>query len=494
MMRRTVFLIMGLIEVIVAAVLVYLSFQVPGTADVDRSFASAAKVTDRAGRQVRLLRQQVQGLRRMELVELSHRLQTQTRSITTMLRGQSIDFDTVETMRDALGDVARGLTSFADTLDPARMGQLSSGLAQTAAFLDEKVVPAAKQAAHHLDQSAGNLREDARQLAALLKEAPPDLKAVREVYNSLGRFREGLDRMTSTLKLQHIDTMRDGFRGLESSLKTGSEQVEHLAGYTYPVVSFTGLRPEINQKSFWPEGSKIAEGMRKAAAGVTAAGKEMDAMAADLPTIRASVTESGLMVDKVREALGQALKHQDKIEPLLKEAPTHAARLTEELPKVGTDLARMLRDTDRLKDVAGALRQAQKGLDLAVARWPELQTTLGHMATALKLTHDQLDHAVRRRHEYEAAMNQTVQVADTFAALLPLITDQLDSRLDEEDHTLRELGQSLDEVGMALPSYAHTTSRLLQTGRLLAWLVAAIVGLHGAYLMLSARMGRRYSY
>ena len=38
-----------------------------------------------------------------------------------------------------------------------------------------------------------------------------------------------------------------------------------------------------------------------------------------------------------------------------------------------------------------------------------------------------------------------------------------------------------------------TMARLFQVGRLLAWLVAAIVCLHGTYLLLSARIGRRYS-
>src|SRR5260370_27676055 len=100
--------------------------------------------------------------------------------------------------------------------------------------------------------------------------------------------------------------------------------------------------------------------MRKAAAGATAAGKQMDGMAADLPEIRAALTESSAMVDKVREALGLALQNHGKVEPLLKEIPSHAARLADALPKLGGDLARILRDTQRLKEVAGALRQTQQ--------------------------------------------------------------------------------------------------------------------------------------
>src|SRR5262249_34213968 len=253
--------------------------------------------------------------------------------------------------------------------------------------------------------------------------------------------------------------MREGFRGLECSLTAGSEQVERLSSYTYPVVTFKGAKPEVSQRPFWPDGGKIAEGMRKAALGAVAAGKEMDQLAMDLPEIRDSLLESCHLVDKVRDALALALESQDKIEPLLKEVPNHAARLAEDLPKLSTDLSRMLRDTQRLKEVATALLQAQKGIDAAVAGWPELRTTLSRLAVVLRATHNQLDQAMQHRHEYEAAMQQTVQVADTFATLLPLITDQLDGRLGEEERTLTELADGLDEVGAALPNCAQTTVR-----------------------------------
>jgi hypothetical protein len=490
-MRRAVFVSFGALELVVAVVLIRLGSQIPTDGDVDQTFRSAGRVTNRAGTQVQLLRQQVQSIQRLELHRLTERLQKQTRSVTVSLGSQRVDFDTVSTLRDILGEVAIGLRGLSDTLDPVRFGKLGAGLGETAAFLEERVVPSAHGAAAHMERSTEALRKDAGELAVLLKDAPPDLKAVRGVYDSLGRFREGLERMSESLKLQRIDTMREGFAGLEDSLLTGSEQVERLASYTYPAVTFNGLKPSISQRSFWPEGSRIAQGMRKAAAGATAAAKEMDSMATDLPQIRASLYESCNVVDKVKEALQMALKHQDRIEPLLKEAPTHAARLTEELPRIGKDLAQMLRDTSKLKEVARALRQAQQGIDTVVSRWPELQTTLSRMATALHLTHNQLDQAIKHRHEYELAMQETVDVANAFATMLPLVTDQLDCRLADEDQTLAELGQSLNEVHKALPAYAAATTKLLQTGRLLAWLVAAIVGLHGVYLLFSARFGVR---
>ncbi|HLJ95708.1 MAG TPA: hypothetical protein VKU02_21205 [Gemmataceae bacterium] len=492
-MRRTVFRLLGVLELVVGGVLISLGCQLPSTADVEHSFQSAQRVTDRACIQAKLLHQQVQSLRRMELQQLSARLQKQTRAVTTMIRGQSVDFDTIRTMSDALAEVAVGLSNVADTLDPAAVGKLSAGLGDAANFIDQRMVPSAKQAADQIEESTASLREDAQRLSGLLKDAPPDMKSVRDVYDSLARFRGGLDKMNTLLKAQRLDTMREGFNGLETALSTGAAQVERLAGYTYPTLSFQGGRPVLQQRPFWPEGDEIATGMRKAAAGATAAGKEMDSMAADLPEIRAALGESSSLVDRVREGLGLALKNQSKVEPLLKEIPTHAARLADALPKLGSDLAHILRDTQRMKEAATALRQVQQGLDRTLARWPELRKTFARFASILAAAHDQLDHAVEHRDEYEAAMQQTVQLADSFVAILPLVTDQLDGRLDDEEHTLVDLGQSLEEVGGALPIYAQTAARLVQTGRILAWLVAGIVGLHGCYLMLSVRMGRRYS-
>ena len=58
-MRRPIFLALGLLELVVALVLLNLGCQLPRTEEVERSFQSAERVTDRAGTQVKLLRQQV---------------------------------------------------------------------------------------------------------------------------------------------------------------------------------------------------------------------------------------------------------------------------------------------------------------------------------------------------------------------------------------------------------------------------------------------------
>jgi hypothetical protein len=369
---------------------------------------------------------------------------------------------------------------------------LGEGLGETAAFL-ERVVPAAAKTADDLEAAMAALRADARGLAVLLRDAPLDLQAARSIHDGLARFGEGFDRLDKLLRAERLDAMREGFEGMETSLTAGAEQVERLSGYTYPAVTFNGLKPEVSQRPFWPEGETIAKGLRKAAAGVTAAGKEMHDVARGLPELRSSLQESRRVVDRTRNVLGAALRQQDKLDPLLKDLPAKAAALTERLPAVGGDLARVLRATRHLHEVADALRQAQRGIVAAGQRLPELRLTLTRSAVLLKAARTQLREVLRNRQQFETAQQQAVVLGESFAAMLPLLTDQLGGELEDQDQALDDLGRGIDEVGDLLPAYAQTVTRLLWTGRLLAWLVAAIIALHGAYLVIGIRLGRRYS-
>jgi uncharacterized phage infection (PIP) family protein YhgE len=492
-MRRVVFLVMGLLEVGVAVVLVAFAWQLPGRSDVDQTFDRAERVTGRTRNQVRLFRQQVHDLRRPELQDLGRQMQAQTKTVTGTLKAQTVDFDRLETVGDALGDVAGGLDGLGDALDGDSLGKMGQGLGATASYLDEQVAPTAGRAAKRLDDSTADLCADARNLSVLLRAAPPDLKATKEIHDGLLRFGEGLDKMQDLLKAERLTSMRDGFKGLETSLATGADQVDRLAGYHYPVVTMRGLKPEVEQRKFWPEGDKIADGMRKAADGAKAADAEMGALEADLPKLRSALEDSRRMTDKTREALAAALKQQDKLEGLLKSVPEHSARLAEELPKLTGDLSRILRETERLKEVAATLRQAQKGMDMAIARWPELKTNLSKTATLLRSTQGQLRQALERRQDYEAALKQSIVLAESFATLLPIYLESLDRQLEQQEEGLDDLGHGLDDVTGAMPEYARATNRLVDTARLLVWLVSAIVLLHGAYLLASVRLGKGYA-
>ncbi len=488
-MRRSVFLTLGMLELAVAVILVAVGWQLPGPAQVHEQLDRVCRVGQETEHQLKTLRGQLQVLRerRPQLHELALRLRQDMRTVTDQLRTQQIDYPTLTRVSDALGDVATGLDGLSETLDAEGVARVGMGLKTAADYLENQVAPAASEVAGRLDRATADMKADAERLSSLLRTAPLDLQAARDIYDSLGRFDGGLERLDAMLRLQRVDAMREGFKGLEDSLTTGAEQVERLSGYTYPAVRFEGLRPIVEAKQFWPEGERIAEGMRKAAKGATAAGAELEQVTKDLPKLRESLAESRNVATATRQALGKALQQQEKVEALLKDVPQHAARLAEELPRLGEALARVLRDTSGLRNVAGLLRQTHKAIDMAVARWPQLQRNLGRSAVLLRATQAQLHYVLEHRDEYETAMQRTLVVSRTFSAALPLLTEQLEADLQEQDRSLANLGDGVHEVTSALPAVDASAGRLVQTTRLLLILVSAVFALHGLSLVLGDR-------
>jgi methyl-accepting chemotaxis protein len=484
-MRRIVFLALGVLELLSAIVLVYFAWVVPGRREVEETASRAERVTRQTGAQVQRLRDQFQLLRerRPQMRSLALRLQGEMRVINDQLKTQTIDYRTVQTLSDALGDAASGLDGLSETLDPKGMEQFSAGLKATADFLEKQVGPAAAHAADDLDKTTKTLRSDAKRLSAVLRTAPPDLKAARDIHDSLRNFDQGLERMQQLLAIERVDTMREGFKGLEQSLNTGAEQVQRLSNYTYPLVRFIGWKPSVEYRPFWPEGDQIADGMRKASKGAAAATEELQLLSKDLPKLRQALEESRKAAGSTREALGAALKQQDKVESLLKSVPEHAACLTEQLPQLADSLSKILRDTSRLKEVGQLLRQTQKAIDNTMHRWPELRKNLGRSSVLLRNTQEQLNHVLTHRDEYEASLNHTLVLSRTISAALPLLTEQLEMELDDQERALTNLDESIDDVRESLPSYARSATNILQTTRLLLLLMAAIFVLHGGYLI-----------
>jgi hypothetical protein len=483
-MRLHITPILGLIEVGLAVVLFLLGLALPARDDVRRGFDGARRATSAAGGQVQSLRDQVAELRRSRLRQSADRLGVATRTISTALRATRLDFDSVRTIRDVTGRAAEGLDGIAGALDPGVLEGLGNGLGATADYLDREVVPAATRAADGLDASSGRLQAGVRQFARLVRQSPPDLKPLREVHDGLARFDEGLGSLQATLDPRRLAALRQAIEGAEGVVDEAARLAERAAGYSYPVVTLDGLKPRVSSRPFWPRGAEVGADMRKVAGGVIALEKEIGALADELPRIQVAVAEGRKSIAATRTTLAGALGRQTEVERLLAEMPEQAARLAEELPRLTGELSRAIRGAERLREVAVALRRTRTGLDLAQAKWPAVREGIAGSAALIRASRDQMDQALEHRREYEAAWAQIEGLAGDFAELLPALTEGLDTRLDREDRTLAEMAGGLEQASRALPAYAEAIGRCSAIGRLLAWLVATITGLHGSALLL----------
>jgi len=110
-------------------------------------------------------------------------------------------------------------------------------------------------------------------------------------------------------------------------------------------------------------------------------------------------------------------------------------------------------------------------------------------ATVLDQARAQLDTAAASRGEYEKAMESSTRVARSLAELLPAFTDQLDSRLGQQEASLEQMETGLVEVNKSLPVMETKTGELIQTATWLLYLVAGLVALHAGYVLLEPIRG-----
>jgi len=481
-MNRLFSTILGLLVLFAGTMLLVLSFVIPSPSEVDQTTRQAEEVTDRTSTQVKTMRDQVKTVRRNEMQVKAKELNDQLPQLTAMLRDRDVDYESLSAVNKSLGEMANGVEGVSATLDTEGIGQMKTGIGKTASYLDQKVVPSAERAAERLEKVTAGIKVDIERLTKLLNEASPDLKAAREVHDSLVRLNENVERLNLLIKEERLEAMREGFKGMEMSLNSGADQVAKLAKHTYPVVTFSGLRPNIENKPFWPEGDNIADGMRKGAKGLAEAGKEFDQLAKELPKIRESLEESRKISNKTREALAKAIKEQEELEPLLKRIPKHTAALADEMLTLTTELTKILRETAQLKEVAVSLRQTEKGMALAMEKWPQLKKGLTEAATVLRTTQKHLDRALANQKKYEQTMKQTLTITDLFAALLPGYIDQLEAHLREQEEGLNNLSASIDDVRATIPVWGQTTRRIVVVVHVCLWSFAAIMFLVGGYL------------
>jgi methyl-accepting chemotaxis protein len=482
-MRRAIFSVLGALELIAACVLVYLAFALPSTSEVGRGFDRVEDSTRKASNQVSLVRREIVAVRRPELQRLADRLQRQTQSVSRSIKSQRVNFATVVSLRDSLRQVSTGLDGIADTLDAANAEKLGRALGDTASYINDNLLPATTRTADQFDKLAMDLSKDAEALSKLLRESPLDLSSAREIRDSLARFDDGLEKTINLIDPKRLAAVKEGFAGMETALDTTAGEVDKLAGYKYPHVKVQGLKVEVVEKPFWTNGEQVAQGLRKATDGVRAAGKEMEAVSKEMPTIRAALEESRKVVNRTRKSLDQALSQQDKLEPLLRDIPGRTAKLAEDLPTLTRDFAKALRETQHVREIADGLKETQKAMKAATAKWPEFRSSIKQTANLLSTSAAQLDLVVNHRDEYESSVQQSTELVETFAELAPLLADQLMSQLGEQEASLWELESSLDNVGNMVPTFKRSAIDVLTVSRLLIWLAIAALGLHGTLLL-----------
>ncbi|WP_162658447.1 coiled-coil domain-containing protein [Tuwongella immobilis] len=462
--------LIGILGIAIAGLLVGFAVMLPRGEEIEKLVAPVSRFSQTSATQVRSLRDQLDEFRQSEWRELGERIGQQTGKLTEMLRKQSIDYDAIQALEQGLGGVSRSLGEWTQSLDTTQLTQLADAFRKTADYLEQNLGESGPKTAAALEKLADAFEIDAKRLSAFLTQSPPDLKAAREVYDALGRFESGLDAVETAVKFERFGEMREGLRGMESALGKTAEQVERIGRFSYPVVKFQGLKPDVQQQPFFPAAGEIAEGMNKSAKGINAAGEEMDKFATALPKLRDSLSASRAILGRTRETLGKALSQESAIESTLQRLPKQTAQISEQLPKIAREFASMLRKTEQFQKSAQSLRKTGDSLQTIADRWPTIREQIGQSAKALTVIRGQLQKLLNQRDTTDQNLQEVREIVGRFATLTPLAQQQFDARLSTQIESMEQFEALFTDVDREIAKTVNVLQRIswVATGLLVA--------------------------
>lgn len=200
-------------------------------------------------------------------------------------------------------------------------------------------------------------------------------------------------------------------------------------------------------------------------------------------TVRDAVGELASGLGELAEGLDPAAA--GRLGAGLGESATFLEGVANRTPPLVGPVPEQARAPDALvQDLAVTLRRAARTMEATATRWPELRAMLARLADLLRITHAELDTALTRQNDFEEVLRHTVWLAEGLATILPVVTDQLAAQLDHQDQSLADLGQSITDLGNVLPKYEDMVLRFIKTGRVLLWLVGALILVHAGSLKL----------
>ncbi len=484
-MRQGLALLTALLQMSVGISCVAVAFRLPRPEPARQTFDHLQQTIERTAHQVALFEQRLAAVGRADVATRVRQVRERSLAWEPWLREHSWDHQSLSQMRDTLSQISRGLSRWNETFDAEQIRTFASGLREGAQFLDENVIGSAEQSAEHIQSLAKMLSKDAESLSTLTRDLSNDWGTAEEVEKALGRLDEGLSRMGSMFEEKRVRAMRTGLAGLETSLDATAGQVEKLAGYKYPVVRFVGWRPEIDEKPFWPNGERIATGLRQATEGVRAAQTELETLSRDLPVIKDSLEQSRKTLSQTRSAVRLALSHRDKLEPLLRETPQRAATLATTLPKLAETLADSLRQTSRLREMTKGLQQAAAVLQKQADHWSQTRQNIQQIARGLEIRAEQLRRITDQPDEFDSVRRQIADLVTTLTDLLPLLTDVVGDSPRTDADNLEQLRGNLEHTAERIPDLRD---RAVDSLAALRWLFL----LGGALLFLNAVQKMRH--
>jgi hypothetical protein len=253
-MRRTIFVVLGVLEILSAAVLFAFVWQLPGPGDVHDRVGRVERLSRQTSSQVRKLRQQVHLLRdqQPQARQFAENVRVQLHNLSEQLQKQQIDYPAVQAVHDAFGMAAGTLDNLSvDRMAPEGFAQIGLALGVTAEFLDVMLVPdvarllrAGRDGLGEVLARGPELRQSLRDSATLVREMQSRLKMAldnRSTYDaSVQQSRTLLEGFSAAVPMYTAQWGKD-LADSENSLTNLGQSIDDVSA-VMPEVKTSGAR------------------------------------------------------------------------------------------------------------------------------------------------------------------------------------------------------------------------------------------------------------
>ena len=460
-MRRRILMCIGILEMLAAGVFVVFSFAIPQRQAVSQTFERMEKVGRSAEKQVQLMREQVAEVRHKDFPKAFGELRAQTHAVSKNLN-QSIDFRAIEAASNALADLFKKMDGWSGTLDPGKY-LVDEGSATVNESFDDHMSHSILAAVGSWEKCANDLELDVCAVLSLAS-LPSNDKNSRALDASAANCVTDLTNLEKSLAAGSSESNRSGLVGSERSLDKLVGQAETISEAVYPTLSANGTS---EMRSVWPDGKRAVAALREARDRVQKCNRELDDVARGLVPVRTRF-EKGNRGASFAPACDDAMW------------------IVERLRKVCAAIADAVKSMGRIRGYAREIRKTQEGIEQAMRNWPELVETMHRSASIFASSRKRLEMLLAQREHYEQALKSSLQLVRTTEDLLRTGTTKLDVRLGEQEYSLGQVEHGINEANESLPAVARSAGDLVQAIRWAMWIVAALVGLHGLFVVVGA--------
>ena len=435
-------------------------FLLPSKAELDQFANTAGKASENAIEQIALLGSTIDDFQQPNIQTSIDNAGLQAKAVAEVLKGQSIDKETVQVLHDAFGDLADGLEKTGDFIDPENALAMATALEDAAEKLETSVVPNA-------DEIANKIEEGVKSFDSMTKHLNRIAESSRSGFNN------------SQQLLSSITSIRNLLKDIEDVILV----LETISGSSYPLVNAVadGAHTLANDTRLpgFPNKSYLPQGVTKNALLVSTQGK---ALAKELhyfktkkfPDIRTNLRETRKGMALAEASLKNGLEHRVDIEQFLAHVCQQLEYLSKEYPRLALQFATVVRDTSKVKAIAATLRASGKRIRTASTELPKIQASISRGTKLLANSQQQLQHVIENRDKYDVALKQTVVTLEGLSVAIPATKSQIDQRLQEQKRILDGFEVTARQTDKMISAYHSSLQYTFKLLRLLLFAAIAI--------------------